>query len=280
MKTYIKIVVLLVIIVFTSCEDVIDVDLQEVPPRLVIEASIDWEKGTLGNEQIIALRTSTPYFKNTEDTSVTGASVIVTNDTDGTEFVFVDQNNGVYATDVFVPIINQSYTLEVIYNGEMYTATETLMPVPDINEIYQSTEEGFDDELLEVNLTFLDPEEEENYYIFGFQRRGDLFVRIEEVDDQFINGNEVNWWFEKEEEDEVNEKAFEIGDIVDIEFYGVSEAYSNYIRILIEQSEGIGLFGTTPVALRGNCINIDNKDNYAHGFFRVTQFVKASYTFE
>jgi len=267
MKTYIKIVVLLVVIVFTSCEDVIDVDLQEVPPRLVIEASIDWEKGTLGNEQIIALRTSTPYFKNTEDTSVTGASVIVTNDTDGTEFVFVDQNNGVYATDVFVPIINQSYTLEVIYNGEMYTATETLMPVPDINEIYQSTEEGFDDELLEVNLTFLDPEEEENYYIFGFQRRGDLFVRIEEVDDQFINGNEVNWWFEKEEEDEVNEKAFEIGDIVDIEFYGVSEAYSNYIRILIEQSEGIGLFGTTPVALRGNCINIDNKDNYAHGFF-------------
>ena len=280
MKSYIKASLLFVIIIFASCEDVIDVDLQETDPRLVVEASIDWEKGTLGNEQTIKLSTSTPYFKNTDITTVTGATVKITNDTSGAEFIFVDQNNGNYTTDVFVPIINQSYTLEILYNGETYTANETLKSVADISDIYQSIEDGFDEELLEVNVDFIDPEDEENYYLFKFQRRGDLLAVLEDGDDEFINGNKINWWFEKEEDEETNEKAFAAGDIVDIEFYGISEAYANYIQILIEQSEGAGLFSATPVTLKGNCINITTPDNYAHGFFRLTQVVKASYTFE
>ncbi len=280
MKSYIKASLLFVIIILASCEDVIDVDLQETDPKLVVEASIDWEKGTLGNEQTIKLSTSTPYFKNTDITTVTGANVKITNDTSGAEFIFVDQNNGNYTTDVFVPIINQSYTLEILYNGETYTANETLKSVADISDIYQSIEDGFDEELLEVNVDFIDPEDEENYYLFKFQRRGDLLAVLEDGDDEFVNGNKVNWWFEKEDDEETNEKAFAAGDIVDIELYGISEAYANYIQILIEQSEGAGLFSATPVALKGNCININTPDNYAHGFFRLTQVVKASYTFE
>ena len=33
-----------------SCEDVVNTDLQTAPPKLVIDANIKWEKGTLGNE--------------------------------------------------------------------------------------------------------------------------------------------------------------------------------------------------------------------------------------
>ena len=46
-----------------SCEDVIDVDLNESEPRLVIEASINWFKGTQGNEQSIKLSLSAPFFE-------------------------------------------------------------------------------------------------------------------------------------------------------------------------------------------------------------------------
>ena len=44
---------LLTILIFSSCEDVVDISLQEGTKRLVIDANINWEKGTIGNEQVI-----------------------------------------------------------------------------------------------------------------------------------------------------------------------------------------------------------------------------------
>lgn len=281
MNRYLKLTLILLSITFASCEDVIDVDVQTAPSRLIIEASLDWEKGTIGNEQTIKLSTSTPYFDTTTNTAVINASVKVTNDTDTTEDVFTHQGNGIYSTTTFEPIINQSYTLEVIHDGETYTANETLTSVTDITDINQSIKDGFDDEELEVNVVFTDPQEEENYYLFKFQKQGDLFPSLEEGDDEFVNGNEITWWFEKEEDDDTDKiEVLLPGDVVDISFFGISEAYSNYIGILIEQSNGAGPFGTTPVPLRGNCINTTTPDNYAFGYFRLTQVIKTSYTFE
>ncbi len=281
MKTYFKLTLLFFIVAFTSCEDVIDVDVQTAPTRLVIEASLDWEKGTIGNNQTITLSKSAPYFDTTTITGVTNASVKVTNDNDNTEFIFAHQGNGVYTTTNFVPVINDSYTLEVVYDGETYMASETLNAVTDITDLTQSVEDGFDDEELEVNVIFTDPEDEENYYLLKFEKEGDLFPALESGDDEFVNGNEITWWFEKEEDEDTDKiEAFRPGDTVDISFFGISEAYSNYIGILIEQLEPDGPFGTTPVPLKGNCVNTTSPDNYAFGYFRVTQVVKTSYTFE
>lgn len=283
MTTIIKIIITTILsgALLTSCSDVIDVDVQEADSRLVIEASLDWEKGTIGNNQIIKLSESTPYFGTTTNTSVTNATVRVVNDDDASEFIFTHEGNGVYSTNSFVPVVNNSYTLEVVYNGETYTANETLTSVTDIIDINQSIEDGFDDEELEVNVVFNDPEDEENYYLFKFQKQGDLFPSLEDGNDEFVNGNEITWWYEKEEDDDTDEiEAFQPGDIVDISFFGISEAYQNYMSILIEQLEGGGPFSTTPVPLKGNCINITTSDNYAFGYFRLTQVVKASYTFQ
>lgn len=281
MNTYFKLRILLFVLVFTSCEDVIDVDLQEAPTRLVIEASIDWEKGTTGSNQTIKLSKSTPYFDATTNVSVTNASVKVTNNNSAEEFVFAHQSNGAYTTTEFVPVISDSYTLEVVYEGETFTANETLTPVTDITEITQSVEDGFDDEALEFTVIFTDPEDEENYYLLKTQRRGDLLPELEDGDDEFINGNEVSWWFEKGEDEDTDKiEEYMPGDIVDVSLFGISEAYFNYIRIIIEQSEGAGLFSSTPVPLKGNCINTTTPDNYAFGYFRVNQVVKTSYTFQ
>jgi len=67
--------------------------------------------------------------------------------------------------------------------------------------------------------------------------------------------------------------------VVNIEMYGVSRAYYDYIKILIGQLGGVGLFEATPVAVKGNCINETNPDNYAFGYFRLTEVVKTNYTF-
>lgn len=279
MKTLKKIILAIIIIAFASCEDVVDVEVQEGPKRLVVEASLDWEKGTEGNIQTIRLRESTPFFNTDTDTGVIGASVVVTNNGSGNSYIFTDQGNGEYQTTDFEPVLEQTYSLRIEYNGEVYTATETMTPVTDITRVFQDREDGFDDQVLEVHVVFTDPEEEGNNYLLKFQREGDLLPDLEEGEDEFVNGNEIDWWYEIEKDEDTHTEPFKPGDVVNIEMYGISRAYYDYIKILISQLGGVGLFESTPVAVKGNCINTTNPDNYAFGYFRLTQVVKTSYTF-
>ncbi|PTX60470.1 uncharacterized protein DUF4249 [Kordia periserrulae] len=282
MKKYIAYLLLVFLgTTFISCDDPIDVELTEAPPRLVIEASLDWEKGTAGNNQTVKLSTSTPFFDNNSDTSVLGASVKVTNNDTNAEFIFTDQNDGTYTTNSFVPLLNNSYTLEVVYNGEVYNATETLMPITGINEVFQSFEGGFDEDLLDVNITYDDPQELGNYYMIRLQEVGDLFPIIETRSDEFTNGNVQDEFFEKDEDDDNPDNQFDPGDSVNIKLFGISERYYNFITLLIEQYDSAGNpFATTPAEIRGNCINVTNEDNYAFGYFRVTEFDQVDYTFQ
>ncbi|PRX57432.1 DUF4249 family protein [Flagellimonas meridianipacifica] len=279
MKTILKFTLIVIIILSSACTDVVDVEVQDGPIRLVVEASLDWEKGTPGNNQSIRLRTSTPFFETNTTTDVVGATVVVTNDSSNEEFVFEDQNNGEYLTTGFEPIMGQSYTLQIEYNGDIYRATETMTPVTEITNVFQDRIDGFDDEELEVHVVFTDPIEEGNNYLFRFKRRGDLLPDLEVAEDEFINGNEIDWWYEIEEDEDQNILPFMPGDVVDIEMYGISRDYYDYIKILISQLGGVGLFEATPVAVRGNCINVTNPENYAFGYFRLTEVDKASYTF-
>jgi len=272
---------MIISLVFFSCTDVIDVDVPYGGPRMVIEASLDWEKGSFGNEQIIKLSEMTPYFNDVSTQIVRGAFVNVTNDNNGESVQFIDQNNGTYSTSNFTPIINQSYTLEINYNGETYIAKETLTPVVDIKKVDQSTENGFDKDVIEINVYFDDPLEFKNYYLSKFHERKDLLPTLLDVNDEFTNGNEMHIFYEKFNNDDTNEKELLPGDIVDIELYGISKTYFNYIRLLIEQNGVAGdPFSTIPAPLRGNCTNPANPDNYAWGYFRLTEVNKTIYIVE
>ena len=78
-KNLLKIVSLFIIsVAFFSCEDVVDIDLETAEPKLVIDASLKWPKGTSGNEQTIKLTTTTGFYENIIP-FVTGATVFVTN---------------------------------------------------------------------------------------------------------------------------------------------------------------------------------------------------------
>lgn len=281
MKNYILNYIMVLGVLISSCTDVIEVDLPVAPPRLVIEASIDWQKETLGNDQEIKLSLSSPFYDNLTQSPVTGAFVKIINNQDKSEVIFEDQNNGSYITSDFIAIMDQSYTLEVVYADETYLATETMTPVPVITEVYQSTNNGFDKNALEVNLVFKDPIDETNFYLSKFQRQGDLLPTLFDVNDEFTNGNEINIFYEKINNDTTGEKEFVPGDVVDISLYGISEQYFNYIRLLIQQSGSLGgPFSTIPAEIKGNCVNISKSDNYAFGYFRLAEADKRVYTFE
>lgn len=275
----IKIVSLLGLsIIIFSCTEAIDLSVPTESPRLVIEASIGWEKGTLGNNQTIKLSLTTPYY-DTAPNPVTGASVRVENITNGDIFIFEDQQDGRYTTSDFEPMINNTYNLEVIYNNETYTALETLVPVTEINRIEQSRELGSDPEELDLTIYFNDPANEVNFYYITFLEGEDLLPTREIMSDEFTNGNEMSLLYEEDEADAEDEIL--PGDEVDINIFGISEQYYNFLNRLIEQGDNAGdPFATVPTRLKGNYINLENPENYAFGYFRVTEYVNEIYTFE
>jgi hypothetical protein len=278
-KTGVYYFILMAILSLSSCTDVIELDVPSEAPRLVIEASINWEKETVGNNQRIKLSKSTPYFDTNGTEPVLGASVKITNDTNGADFIFTDNSDGTYSTDSFVPILNNSYTLEVINEGETYIAQENLIAVPSILSVYQSTDYFFQD-LLEVNFEFIDPIDEVNYYFIKFQEATDLLPTLSTLKDEFINGNLITISNERRENEDINQEPYAPGDLVDMELYGISKEYYDYMTILINQSESGGPFDTTPVPLRGNCINVNTPDSDPYGYFRITEVSKATYVFE
>ena len=98
------------------------------------------------------------------------------------------------------------------------------------------------------------------------------------MSDEFTNGNEMSLLYEEDEADAEDEIL--PGDMVDINLYGISEEYYDFLHRLIEQSDNAGdPFATVPTRLRGNYKNLENPDNYAFGYFRITEFVNEVYTF-
>lgn len=281
-KTIQTLLFLLISTCYYSCTDVIDVDVPTGAPRLVVEASIEWEKGSDGKEQTINLSMLTPYFEWNEENTVVGAVITVTNIETGDIFPFVDQNNGKYTTNTFIPVINNRYELTIIYSGKTYKAEETLMGVANLETVNQTTERGNSSDDIEVNLYFQDPGNIDNYYYFKFHRVGDLLPTIGPMSDEFTDGNLMDVSFEKSDDEDTDEKEeLKPGEIVHYEMHGISERYYNYMQILVNQlgSDG-GLFGGVPVELKGNCINVNDTKDFTLGYFRLTESVKGSYTIE
>lgn len=264
---------LVLIRIFTSCTDVINVDVPNGGARLVVEASINWKKGTLGNNQTIKLSTSTAYFDNKPNVPVKGAKVTVTNDDSGTVFTFADQNNGKYTTTNFIPKIENSYTLSIIYKGKTYLAKETLVGVVPIKRVNQEVRSGFSSEQIRVKVFFDDPINERNYYLGQFKQDNNPNIFLAARQDQFTNGNESFIGY--------NKKENKTGITVNIKLFGISKQFHNYIEQLILQSgtggRRGGPFDTTPAQLKGNCKNVNDATEEVLGYFRLSEFSEVRY---
>lgn len=255
-----------------SCEDVVDVDLNEGQTRLVIDASINWLKGTSGNEQSIKLTLTAPFF-NDSVPPANGATVVIT-DSNSNIYIFLeDGNTGIYITDNFIPIIDETYTLTIIYNGETYIGTETLKSVVPIDFVEQTDNGGFTGEDLELKAYYTDPAEEENYYLFEFVAPNEVAPILDVYEDSFTNGNQIFGYY--------SEDDLEAGDEVTISNIGVSQRFYDFMFILLQQgSDQGGPFETQPAIVRGNCINTTNADNYPFGYFRLSEVDQIIYTIE
>lgn len=268
MRKEIVLLVLGLAFIFQGCEEVVEVDLKESEPRLVVAASILVPRENREASQFIRLTTTAPYFS--EDVPpATGAQVTIY-DENGNKFEFVEFEPGYYKNDEFTPDFNINYELEIIYNGEVFTATESLVSTPDIEYIEQKDGAGFSGDNIELRAFFTDPEGINNYYLFRFLHES---LSIQIYDDEFTDGNSTFAYF--------SDGDLEVGDVVRFEIQGISRRFYEYMFILRSQAgAGGGPFQTQPTIVRGNVINETNPENFAFGYFRLSETNTFNYTIE
>ncbi|MBH2004493.1 MAG: DUF4249 domain-containing protein [Sphingobacteriia bacterium] len=265
-----KLILILSVMVFAGCEKIVNIDLKDAPPRLVIDASIIWQKGTTGNLQTIKLTTSTGYFQ-TQIPKVTGATVTITNSAN-TVFNFIEvSNTGNYVCNNFKPVLNERYTLTVTYNNQTYKADEVLTPTPEINEIEQRNDLGFNSDEIGIKINFNDFANQNNFYLFNFVVPSKVFPEYQVLDDQFNQGSKMSWLY--------SDTALKINDKLTLTLFGISKPYYNYMNIIIKNTgSGAGNpFQSPPANARGNILNLNNPNDFVYGYFSLSESDQKEY---
>ncbi|PAM94707.1 hypothetical protein B4N84_12090 [Flavobacterium sp. IR1] len=255
------------VLFLTSCEEVVHLDLEAAPSKLIVDAEILWNKGTSGNEQIIKISKMASYY-DTATPKVSGAKVYIENST-GTSFTFTESEPGSYVCTNFVPELNMDYTLYIEAEGKSFTATEKLAPVVPITKIdqkYVTDSDGID--LLELDVYYDDPDDETNYYLTEFRTDFLLFPSYSMTSDEFFNGNEIKTTFSDDD--------LKSGKNIEIIHRGISKSFLNYMT-LIFQASGWNPFAIPPGNIRGNIVNTTDSNDFALGYFRLCEATHASY---
>jgi hypothetical protein len=270
MKLLKKLSILVLGLYAISCEDVIEVDLETAAPRLVIDASIDWLKNTAGTEQKIIMTTTTGYYDQTFP-AASGATITVTSSR-GTTFDFVEvQGTGEYICSNFQAVIGETYTLNISWNGETYTASETLIGVPIIEEtIEQNDTGGFGGNEIEITYYYQDNTNQVNYYLFGIQDSNVMFPQYSVEDDENNQGSLTPVYYSNEDLAPL--------DTVNFRLYGISRRYFEYFKkVLVASGNDDGPFQSVPNEVRGNIVNRTNSENYTYGYFRLSEIASKEY---
>lgn len=223
MKTIITITALTLLLI--SCEDVIDVELDSIKPRIVIEGVIN----DIDQQCQIKLSKTSDYFKPGENPTVTGATVTVT-DENGIATEFEETAPGTYTSNCIRGIENSSYTLQVWAEEENYMADCTLPQKVKLDSLsfdippllFDFEEDGY-----LVTCYFPDPGEVRNYYRMKAYKKGDKVSEDQSkfvFNDDFMNGNlMIMPW-------ELN--AFLPLDTVVVELQTLDQATYDYYRTL------------------------------------------------
>jgi hypothetical protein len=282
MKTKLKFLILgFLSLAFVSCEDVIEIELDEGESQLVVDAFID----NVNRQQIVKLSMSTPYFDNNTKRFVQGATVRLVDQT-GKTYNFADSSNGRY---VYVPQIgdefcdeNKSYELIINYNGEEFFAKSNVNPVPKIDSIRIISDKNpfSGDEVKLAEFYAVDIKGRRDFYWIKSWRNDSLnkLNNPDNVSDGAFSGTGADglpFIIPMRRTINNQEKLNSVGDSIRMELLSINEGTYDFLSDVFTQTNNGGLFAAPPNNVRTNIKNRNpNSTKKALGWFctgRVSQ---------
>lgn len=229
-----------------SCQKVINIDLNNASPQLVVEANIS----NLPGPYFIKLSKTVSFSGITEIPAVKGAIVEIS-DSSGNKETLTELLNGFYRTRTLRGIPGHKYTLTIKTDGQTYESVSR-MPYPVGNLTLGIKREvdyghlpggGAGDQSMRyvVNYEINDPGEYKNYYRFIVYFKNGIFNSHRAFDDQFHNGKIIADEFELH--DTLN---FNPGDTVMVELQNIGSGAYNFFRTLREGAGGMSFLSASP----------------------------------
>lgn len=179
-------IVLLISIFSLSCEDVIDINLNDGDPQLVIV-------GTVNNglyEQRVTISRTVAFDVTDPFDPVSGAEVTVV-DGSGRVFRYQERSPGVYVNN-FRGREGEQYDLVVQVEGQEFTATSTMPRLVTADSIGTGIRTIFGEELKFISLRYADPVGEPNYYRYLWRVNDGPLEMLRVSDDKFNDGKYVS----------------------------------------------------------------------------------------
>lgn len=223
-------------IIVTSCQKVIDMKVNDTEPKLVIEANYD----AIKEEVLVKISKTINVFSADDFPTIAGASVEIT-DKNGTTTSLIDQGDGSYLLENYVPIYNSEYTMQVKVDGTVYKSKDSLVPIVPLDSLSEDFQEKsfiFDEGYI-VSLHFQDPVGKNFYRVLQtvngeYQEKiGDQLMFGDGVTDNDYHDIPIYW------------RVFEAGDTVLIQMNSYSKKTYTYFQELFDAVSG-SEFSTAP----------------------------------
>lgn len=253
-NTYIKfkyilgtVLLLLPFLLFPGCQKVINVDLNESAPRIVIEGLISDRR----EPYVVAITRSASYFNQPVIPRVSGAIVVISDNINRPD-TLNEESPGAYFSSRIRGIPGRTYTLKVIADGQEYSATSIMASHVTIDSLTLVKSDfqhfglpGDNKNHYEIHCFFFDPPLKNYYRIKVFRNDSISTLDYRLFDDQYTNG----------ELTEIRVSNALAGQTYRIELMSIDKQTYSYYRGLDDILFSNPFFGSTPANPNSNLSN-------------------------
>jgi Domain of unknown function (DUF4249) len=252
---------LLSVLLVTACKKVINVDLKNATPQIVIEGNVTDAPGVY----VVFISKTVDVAADNIFPPVSDAAVTITDSTAHITEQLRQTDSGVYITDQIIGLPNHTYYLNVYEGNTVYSANSTMPERVPLDSITFAENIGFNNkEEINAIANFQDPAGVANYYWFTESVNSRLIPDVFVFEDRLSDGRYIEYPL-------YNDSAYlHQGDTLQLTMNCVDENTYNYFNTLINVTGGNNFQAVTPAN------PMTNLSNGALGYFSAHTTQQAS----
>lgn len=225
---------MLMLSLFSSCEKVIDLNLNSAEKKYVIEAVLS----DIPGQAKVVLTQTKDFDEDNTFPGITGATVTIAENGGGTT-TLTQTSAGVYEAPGLTGVPGRSYVLRVTApTGEIFTAVSSMPQKVLMDTIYATNEFFFGENMKVVNVDHPDPAGLGNSYRYIQYINGERKTAIQIRNDDYSDGRIINSKLFDFDDDDDDEDKLKSGDQVRVDFLCIDPPIYKYWFSLIRSATG------------------------------------------
>jgi hypothetical protein len=218
-----------VVIIFSSCEKVVDIDLNNSAKKYIIQ-------GIVNNQGICQVKISqTVNFSDANNFPAISGATVTVKDNNGVPVLLNETAAGLYETNLISGVPTHIYNLAVNISGQQFTATSQMPVQVGFDSLYISELTLFGSTIKFATVIFRDPPLVKNAYHFIQYKNNFVNKGIFAWNDDFSDGKTIN---SQLNDFNGNNDKINIGDTIKVEMQCIDANVYSFWSSLAESSTG------------------------------------------